>query len=112
MITTKNIITPSALKRNTSIVEMINQKIKEEQENCFGITILFVMVSTMISSISIGLALHNGFSFPIVALSAITAMGTNTAAFSQSAFKHVVWLGIISIIINTLLVLLQLPKLF
>ena len=112
MITAKNITVTTTAKKNVSIIEMINNKIKKEQENSFGNTMLFVMISTMISSISIGLALHDGFSFPIVALSATTAMGTNAAAFSQSPFKYVVWLGLISIITNTLLVFLQLPKLF
>ncbi|CAL2063222.1 hypothetical protein [Tenacibaculum sp. 190524A05c] len=112
MITTNNITVTTAEKKNVSIIEMINKKIEKEQENSFGITILFVMISTMISSVAIGLALHDGFSFAIVALSSVTAMGTNAAAFSQSPFKYVVWLGTISIITNTLLVLLQLPKLF
>ena len=113
MITAKNItVTTVTERKNISIVEMINNKIKKEQENSFGISMIFVMLSTMISSISIGLALHDGFSYPIVALSATTAMATNAAAFSQSPFKYVVWLGLISIITNTLLIFLQLPKLF
>ncbi len=112
MITAKNITVTTTTKKNTSIIEIINNKIEKEQENSFGITILFVMVSTMISSIAIGLALHKGFSFLIVTISSVTAMGTNAAAFSQRAFKYVVWLGIISIITNALLVIFQLPKLF
>ena len=113
MITAKNItVTSTTERKNISLIEMINDKIKKEQENSFGISMLFVMISTMISSISIGLALHGGFSYPIVALSSMTAMATNAAAFSQSPFKYVVWLGIISIITNTLLVIIQLPKLF
>ncbi|SNR16100.1 hypothetical protein [Tenacibaculum jejuense] len=113
MITTDNTaIQNITYTKPTNIIDLINHKIKVEQENAFGITVLFIMISTMISSATAALAIHHQFSFMYLALALVTAMGTNATAFSQSPFKYVAWAGIISITTNIVLILMQLITLY
>ncbi|WP_143569775.1 hypothetical protein [Tenacibaculum agarivorans] len=108
MITTKDTtVTNYNYNTNTSIISFINDKIKKAEKNSIGITVLIVMISTMIASVSAGLAIHNQISYFIVAFTLVTAMGTNAAAFSQSGFKYVAWAGLLSIVGNTLLIIYQ-----
>lgn len=113
MITTNNTITNyTTYNKSTSIISIINQKIKEEEKNSLGITIILIMLSTMIASITVGFALYKELSLFPLAFACITAMGTNATAFSQSPFKYVVWSAIISILGNSFLVFYQMFTLF
>lgn len=113
MITTDNTaIQNITYTKSTNIIDLINNKIKAEQENAFGITVLFIMISTMIASATAALAIHHQFSFVYLALALVTAMGTNATAFSQSPFKYVAWAGVISITTNIVLILMQLITLY
>ncbi|WP_408039714.1 hypothetical protein [Tenacibaculum amylolyticum] len=108
MITTKNTTLDNVTyTKKSTVFDLINNKIQKEQENSLGITILLIMVSTMIASVSVGLAIHGEISVGILIFSAVTAMGTNATAFGQGPFKYIVWAAIISIIGNTILSLYQ-----
>lgn len=105
MITIKsNTINNITFLKPITIVSYINAKIKEEQQNSLGITILLIMANTMIASIAAALAIEDNFSVFCLAFTCISAMGTNAVAFSQRSFASIVWSALISIIGNTTLI--------
>ena len=95
-------------QRNFSLVSVINNWVKKEQENAFGISILFIMVGTMVASISAALAIHGDIAYFPLAFTCLSAMGANVTAISQRPFKVVTWAFIINIIGNLLLIIYQL----
>ncbi|SEB41895.1 hypothetical protein SAMN04489761_0595 [Tenacibaculum sp. MAR_2009_124] len=94
--------------QNFSLISIINKWVKKEQENAFGISILFIMVGTMVASISAALAIHGEIAYFPLIFTCLSAMGANVTAISQRPFKVVTWAFIVNILGNLILVIYQL----
>ena len=110
MSITKQLPLEASIKEKTSfnLITLINKRIERESENAIGLAVVFIMVGTMIASISAALAIHGSINLFALIFSCITAMGANAVAISQRPFKTIVWAFIINIIGNILLVIYQL----
>lgn len=109
LIQSRNTI--SARKKN-SLLELINSWIKKEEKNAIGIAILFIMVGTMIASISAALAIQDEIAYFPLIFTCLSAMGANVMAISQQSFKIITWAFIINILGNLLLIIYQLKAYF
>lgn len=110
MSITKQLTVSTSIKERTNFnpIALINKKIEEESENAIGLSVVFIMVGTMIASISAALAIHGPINLFALLFSCITAMGANATAISQRPFKTIVWAFMINIIGNILLIVYQL----
>ncbi|CAL2103171.1 conserved membrane protein of unknown function [Tenacibaculum sp. 190130A14a] len=110
MSITKQFTVNTSIKEKSSfnIINLINKRIDQEKENAIGLAVVFIMVGTMIASISAALAIHGKINLFALVFSCITAMGANATAISQQPFKTIVWAFIINIIGNILLIIYQL----
>lgn len=92
---------------HSSIISWINSIIDREQKNEIGITVMYVMVGSGIASLTAALSLTDGISIPILIISSCLAMGTNASILSQQKFRISSWFFIISVLINTVLLVAQ-----
>lgn len=106
------IITSNIEQRNEiklSLINWVNNIIKREEKNSLGITLMYVMVGTGVASLTAALSVSNNIL--ILMITTCLAMGTNASILSQQKFKISSWLFIISILINTGLLIYQIAKL-
>ncbi len=95
-------------QRNFSLISVINNWVKKEEKNAIGISILFIMVGTMVASISAALAINGTIAYFPLIFTCLSAMGANVTAISQRPFKVVTWAFIINILGNLALIIYQL----
>ena len=74
-----------------NIIQRVNQKIEEEKENAFGISIALVMFSTGIASLNAAMAVQGKISLFILMTAIVLAMGTAVLSISQQPLKIVAW---------------------
>lgn len=93
---------------NFSIINWVNSIIEREQKNNLGICVFYVMVGSGVASLTAAFAVYGSVSVPILIISSCLAMGTNASVLSQQTFKISSWFFLVSIIINTALLIYQL----
>ncbi len=89
----------------------VNQFISREKTNAIGITLGYIMAGSGVGSITAALSIHNVINMPILMTSISLAMATNCVVLSQQSFKITTWVFIVSIIVNSLLLIFQLTRL-
>lgn len=87
---------------NVNFISAINDKIKAEEKNAIGLSVILIMAGTMIASVTAALAAHGEINMFFLMFACISAMGANAAAISQRSFKTIVWAFIINILGNIL----------
>lgn len=87
---------------NVNFISAINDKIKVEEKNAIGLSVILIMAGTMIASVTAALAAHGEINMFFLMFACISAMGANAAAISQRSFKTIVWAFIINILGNIL----------
>lgn len=87
---------------NINFISAINDRIKAEEKNAIGLSIILIMAGTMIASVTAALAAHGEINMFFLMFACISAMGANAAAISQRSFKTIVWAFIINILGNIL----------
>ncbi len=87
------------------LISKVNNWITAEQNNQMGISLIFIIVGSMVASISAALAIHGEISYLPLIYACISTMGTNVIAISQRPFKARVWAFLISILGNILFII-------
>lgn len=87
---------------NINFISAINDRIKAEEKNAIGLSVILIMAGTMIASVTSALAAHGEINMFFLMFACISAMGANAAAISQRSFKTIVWAFIINILGNIL----------
>ena len=110
MVTTEQLIVNNSTIKFSKLnfISIINNKIAQEENNAFGISIILLMASSMIASFSAALAVHGDVNIFALIITCVSAMGANAVAISQRAFKTVIWTFFIAISTNILLIIYQL----
>ena len=87
---------------NLNFISAINKRIKAEEKNAIGLSVILIMAGTMIASVTAALAAHGEINMFFLMFACISAMGANAIAISQRSFKTIVWAFIINILGNIL----------
>lgn len=91
-----------------NIIDIINNKIKQEESNAIGISIILLIASSMVASFSAALSVHHDVNLFALIVTCVSAMGANAIALSLQTFKAITWGFLTAIIINVLLIIYQL----
>ena len=110
MVTTEQLFVNNTTFKFSKLnfISNINNKIAQEESNSFAISIILLMASSMIASFSAALAVHGDANLFALAVTCISAMGTNAVAISQRSLKTLVWTFFIAISANIALIIYQL----
>ena len=87
-----------------SLVKAVNDWISKEESNYFGICGMLLIVGTGLASIPVAIATGLQL-FIITGICVVLAMAGNVMVISQQPLKTVVWTFIVSMTVNTLLMM-------
>ena len=110
MVTTEQLIVNNSIITFSKLnfISIINNKIAQEENNAFGISIILLMASSMIASFSAALSVHGEVNILALVITCISAMGANAVAISQRSLKTVVWTFFFAVLANIILIIYQL----